>query len=145
MAKIRHIAYRAADVDAMAKFFVDAMGMTIMQKRKNSAVDLTDGTTNITVLPLVPGRNGEPPRQGVDHIGFTVENEAEACRLLEAAGARKIGKIELGSQVHYEVKYQGPEGIVVDVGHWLGTEPIDGEKRAESSPQANSKSAQTPT
>ncbi len=29
MAKIRHIAYRAEDVDAMAKFFVDAMGMTI--------------------------------------------------------------------------------------------------------------------
>ena len=27
MAKIRHIAYRATDVDAMAKFFVDAMGM----------------------------------------------------------------------------------------------------------------------
>jgi hypothetical protein len=32
--------------------------------------------------------------------------------------------VELGSQVHYEVKYQGPEGIVVDVGNWLGTEPI---------------------
>ena len=32
MAKIRHIAYRAVDVDAMAKFFVDAMGMTMIQK-----------------------------------------------------------------------------------------------------------------
>ena len=46
MAKIRHIAYRAEDVDAMAKFFVDAMGMTIKQKRKNTAVDLTDGTNH---------------------------------------------------------------------------------------------------
>jgi catechol 2,3-dioxygenase-like lactoylglutathione lyase family enzyme len=125
MAKIRHIAYRAADVDAMAKFFVDAMGMTIKQKRKNTAVDLTDGTTNITVLPLTVGRSGDQPgRAGIDHIGFTVESEEEASRMLEAAGAQKIGRVELGSQVHYEVKYQGPEGIVVDVGHWLGTEPI---------------------
>ena len=126
MAKIRHIAYRAEDVDAMAKFFVDAMGMTIKQKRKNTAVDLTDGTTNITVLPLAAGRpGGEPGRAGIDHIGFTVESEDEASRMLEAAGADKIGRVELGSQVHYEVKYQGPEGIVVDVGHWLGTAPID--------------------
>jgi catechol 2,3-dioxygenase-like lactoylglutathione lyase family enzyme len=125
MAKIRHIAYRAEDVDAMAKFFVDAMGMTIKQKRKNTAVDLTDGTTNITVLPLAAGRpGGEPGRAGIDHIGFTVESEDEASRMLEAAGAHKIGRVELGSQVHYEVKYQGPEGIVVDVGNWLGTEPI---------------------
>ena len=43
MAKIRHIAYRATDVDAMAKFFVDAMGMKLIQKRKNNAIDLSDG------------------------------------------------------------------------------------------------------
>ena len=52
MAKIRHIAYRAMDVDAMAKFFVDAMGMKMIQKRKNNAIDLSDGSVNITVLPL---------------------------------------------------------------------------------------------
>ena len=69
MAKIRHIAYRAADVDAMAKFFVDAMGMTIKQKRKNTAVDLTDGTTNITVLPLTAGRPGsEPGHAGIGEV-----------------------------------------------------------------------------
>jgi hypothetical protein len=28
MAEVRHISYRAEDVDAMAKFFVDAMVMT---------------------------------------------------------------------------------------------------------------------
>ncbi len=33
MAKIRHIAYRAEDVDGMANFFVNALGMTIKQKR----------------------------------------------------------------------------------------------------------------
>jgi len=52
MPKIRHIAYRAADVEGMANFFVNALGMTITQRRKNRAIDLSDGTTNITVLPI---------------------------------------------------------------------------------------------
>ncbi len=129
MGKIRHIAYRSADVEAMANFFVNALGMTVTQRRRNRAIDLSDGAINITVLPMrSPGPNGEPARQGIDHIGFTVENEAESSRLLESNGAKKIATIELGSAAHYEVKYKGPEGIVVDIGHWIGTAPI-GEKK----------------
>ena len=89
MGKIRHIAYRAADVESMANFFVNALGMTITQRRKNRAIDLSDGTINITLLPkLETGRKGEPPHQGIDHIGFTVEDDDEASRRLEAAGAQ---------------------------------------------------------
>lgn len=132
MGKIRHIAYRAADVEGMANFFVNALGMTVTQRRKNRAIDLSDGTINITVLPMLQaGPNGEAPRQGIDHIGFTVENDEEAFRVLEAAGASKIATIQLGSAAHYEVKYKGPEGIVVDLGHWVGTAPIEQEKRSE--------------
>ena len=79
MAKIRHIAYRAVDVDAMAKFFVDAMGMTMIQKRKNNAIDLSDGSVNITVLPLAAGMGGQA---GIDHIGFSTDNDQEQFRLL---------------------------------------------------------------
>ena len=43
MAKIRHISYRAEDVDTMAKFFVDALGLTMVQKRKDNSIDLSDG------------------------------------------------------------------------------------------------------
>ena len=91
MAKIRHIAYRAADVDAMAKFFVDAMGMKMIQKRKNNAIDLSDGSVNITVLPLRAGTGeGEPTKQpGIDHIGFSVDNDQEQFRLMEAAAPER--------------------------------------------------------
>jgi len=125
MSKIRHIAYRSADVETMANFFVNALGMTITQRRKNRAIDLSDGTINITVLPMLQaGPNGEPARQGVDHIGFTVEDDAEASQRLESTGAKKIATIELGSPAHYEAKYKGPEGIVVDIGKRVGTEPV---------------------
>ncbi len=91
--------------------------------REPAGLDLSDGTINITLLPHA-GRHGEAPNQGIDHIGFTVENDGEAERRLEGAGAKKIGIIELGSAAHFETKFQGPENIVVDIGHWIGTEPI---------------------
>jgi catechol 2,3-dioxygenase-like lactoylglutathione lyase family enzyme len=123
MAKIRHIAYRAEDVDAMAKFFVEAMGMTMIQKRKNNAIDLSDGSVNITVLPLAAGLGG---KAGIDHIGFTTENDEEQFHKMEAAGATKAGAVNLGT-AYYEDKFKGPEGIIIDVGHWQGAAPI-GEK-----------------
>ena len=125
MAKIRHIAYRAKDVDAMAKFFVDAMGMKLIQKRKNDAIDLSDGSVNITVLPLRAGTpDGTPTKQpGIDHIGFTAENDQEQFRMMEAAGAKKAGAINLGT-AYYEDKFVGPEDIVIDVGHWQGAAPV---------------------
>lgn len=128
MAKIRHIAYRATDVDAMAKFFVDALGMTMKQKRKNNAIDLTDGTVNITVLPLTAGSSdGTVKAPGIDHIGFTAEDDQDTFRMLEAAGAKKAGAVNLGT-AYYEDKFVGPEGIIVDVGHWMGAAPLEKEK-----------------
>ena len=116
MAKIRHVVYRAADPEAMANFFVNAFGMTIVHRRPDSAIDLSDGTINLAVVPVrSPGQ-----RQGIDHIGFMVPDEAEACRRGEAAGARKIGM----TVDPYQVKFDGPEGIVVEIGRWRGAEPI---------------------
>ncbi len=124
MAKIRHIAYRAENVDEMAKFFVDAMGMKLIQKRKNNAIDLSDGEVNITVLPLQAGLGG---KAGIDHIGFSVANDQEQFQKLEAAGATKAGAVNLGT-AYYEDKYKGPEGIIVDVGHWQGAAPVEEKK-----------------
>ena len=121
MAKIRHIAYRAENVDEMAKFFVDAMGMKLIQKRKNNAIDLSDGSVNITVLPLAAGMGG---KAGIDHIGFSVNNDQEQFQKMEACGAVKAGAVNLGT-AYYEDKYKGPEGIIIDVGHWQGAAPVD--------------------
>jgi hypothetical protein len=108
----------------MAKFFVDAMGMKLIQKRKNNAIDLSDGSVNITVLPLGAGMpDGEKKRAGIDHIGFSAENDQEQFRMLEAAGAKKAGTLNLGT-AYYEDKFLGPEDIIIDVGHWQGAAPV---------------------
>ena len=102
MAKIRHISYRAEDVDAMAKFFVDAFGLTMVQKRKDNSIDLSDGSVNISILPLASNTSR---RAGLDHIGFSAEP----------------------TRSPYEEKFKGPEGIIVDVGRWPGAVPSDKE------------------
>jgi catechol 2,3-dioxygenase-like lactoylglutathione lyase family enzyme len=119
MAKIRHISYRAEDVDAMAKFFIDAMGMTMVQTRKDGAIDLSDGSVNISILPLAANRSR---RAGLDHIGFSSEDDQEQIRRVEAAGA-----IKESTRSPYEEKFKGPEGIIVDVGHWPGAASLEKE------------------
>jgi catechol 2,3-dioxygenase-like lactoylglutathione lyase family enzyme len=131
MGKIRHIAYRAEDVEAMAKFFAEGLGMTIVQRRSNSAIDLTDGTLNITVLPAALPTADGTRHTGVDHIGFTVEDEAGAAQAIEAAGGVESSAVRMDS-AHYEQKYVGPEGIVVDIGHWAGTAPIEEPAKVEA-------------
>ena len=116
MAKIRHISYRAEDVDAMAKFFIDAMGLTLVQRRKDGAMDLSDGSVNISILPLAANRSRGA---GLEHIGFSAEDDKEQIRRMEAAGA-----IKETTRSPYEEKFRGPEGIIVDVGRWPGAAPL---------------------
>ncbi len=117
MAKIRHIVYRAADLEGMASFFVNAFGMTIVRRRENGGIDLSDGTIHFAVLP--PHEEGDP--LGFEHIGVMVEDEEEACRRLEAAGARETGR----TVDPYQIKFQGPEGIMVEIGNWPGAAPLE--------------------
>jgi catechol 2,3-dioxygenase-like lactoylglutathione lyase family enzyme len=117
MPKIRHISYRAQDVDAMAKFFIDAFRLTMVQKRKDNSIDLSDGSINVSILPLSANRSR---RAGLDHIGFSAEDDQERIRRVEAAGA-----VKEPTRSPYEEKFKGPEGIIVDVGRWPGAGPLD--------------------
>ena len=114
--KIRHIALRATDVEAIANFFVNVFGMTIAYSRKYGSIQLSDGTINLAILPL--RLSGQRP--GFDHIGFAVENEDKTCQALEAAGARNIGT----TVDPHQVKFRCPEGFEVEVGEWSGAAPI---------------------
>jgi catechol 2,3-dioxygenase-like lactoylglutathione lyase family enzyme len=124
MAKIRHIAYRADDVEAMAQFFVKGLGLEIVRRREMGAIDLSDGTIGITILPATIGSAAGRSGTGVDHIGFTVEDDAAIRESILGAGATESNAIPLG-EAFYELKFHGPEGIIVDVGHWVGTAPIE--------------------
>lgn len=123
MAKIRHIAIRAEDVEATAKFFVEALGLTLVQRREHGPIDLSDGDVNITLLPSRMVAPGAEIKHGFDHIGFSVEDQDETRKRLVEHGATEMNPIHLGD-AYYESKYKSPEGLTIDVGHWRGTSPI---------------------
>jgi len=48
------------------------MGMKMIQKRKNNAIDLSDGAVNLPSCRCARAHEGEPTKQaGIDHIGFS--------------------------------------------------------------------------
>lgn len=130
MAKLRHIAIRAADPEATARLLVETFDLTLVQRRAHGPIDLSDGDVNITILPLQLNAAGVEVRPGVEHIGFTVEDEAATRERLLARGAEELRPVQLG-QAYYEAKFRTAEGLILDVGHWVGTSPLPAAARRE--------------
>ena len=122
MAKIRHIAIRTDDTEGTAAFFQEVFGLEVVQRREHGTTDLSDGDINLTLLPLNIGTMGREVRPGVEHIGFSVEDEAETRERLLAHGASELNPVRFGD-VYYEAKFQRPDGLILDVGHWAGASP----------------------
>jgi len=135
MAKLRHIALSVKDVPAAEKFFRAAFDMEKVGESANGAVYLSDGTMNIALLnrkgrPL--GWEGEDEFYGIDHFGIWVDDIAEACEQVEAAGATHVMGNKSGDpNSFYEVKYRDPQGTMFDItaSGWRGAvknvEPAD--------------------
>jgi len=137
MAKIKHIALATQDPETTAKFYIDVFGMKQLGRIDHPAVGgyyLSDGDINLAVLKFkndaVAGAERGKDYCGIHHIGFQVESlEAIAERLAAAGSARRddvnaalgVGKSEQ-RYVNVEVKYSGPDGVMLDVSEtgWVG-------------------------
>jgi len=88
MAKIRHIAIRAADTAKLAEFYQKAFGLKEVGRGNitdgNPAIYLSDGYINVAVLSV---RNDQ--REGIEHFGFEVESVDKVAQSAVEAGARK--------------------------------------------------------
>jgi glyoxylase I family protein len=125
MPKIKHIAIATQDVDKTAKFYIDVFGLQEIAK-----LDI-----NIAILNFkndeVAGIERGKEYSGLHHIGFQVENLDEIAAKLATAGSKPRDDINKALGVgmdrtrhaNVEVKYSGPDGVVVDVSEtgWVGT------------------------
>ena len=138
--KLNHLHIKTKDPEKTAKFYVDVFGMKQIGRVNHPAVSgyfLSDGDINLAVLNFKNDAVAGPERGkdycGIHHIGFQVDSlEAIAERLAAAGSARRDDVNEaLGvgnsSQRHanVEVKYSGPDGIMLDVSEtgWVMTPP----------------------
>jgi len=129
MAQIKHIAIRTRDVDRTAAFYKDAFGLNQVGMGQNG-VYLTDGHLNVAILKYQQGKDGEPLRLGVDHVGFQVEDVDSAVAQIESlCGTASISeRIEVSPkdaaerQSYYEIKCVGPDEQVIDISTvgWVG-------------------------
>ena len=129
MAKIRHIAYRARTLTLWRSFSSKALGMTMTRNARITPSISPMGRSILRCSRCARAcRNGEPTKQpGIDHIGFSADNDQEQFRLMEAAGAKK-GRERLIWELRItKTNSSGPKDIIVDVGHWEGAAPVDKE------------------
>jgi glyoxylase I family protein len=138
MSKIKHIALSTQDPDATAKFYIDVFGMKQVGRVDSPGARgyyLTDGDINLAILNFksdaVAGVERGKEWSGIHHIGFQVESVEEISERLATAGSSRrddvnaaLGLYDPGHRAgNVEVKYGGPDGVMVDVSEtgWVGT------------------------
>ncbi|HUK41699.1 MAG TPA: VOC family protein [Candidatus Acidoferrales bacterium] len=130
MARIKHIAIRTKDVEKTAAFYKEAFGLKQVGLGQNG-VYLSDDHLNIAILKCERGKNGEPLRLGIDHMGFQVDNvESTVTRINSLGGKPLTQRTEVHPtdpsrpQSYYEIKCVGPDDQVIDVSNagWVGTD-----------------------
>lgn len=138
MPKIKHIAISTQDVDKTAKFYIDVFGMKEIAKLDGPGARgyyLSDGDLNLAILnfknDIVAGVERGKDYNGIHHIGFQVESLEEIAEKLAAAGSEPRHDVNQALGVGHasrghgnvEVKYSGPDGVMLDVSQtgWVGT------------------------
>ena len=141
MAKIKHIAISTQDVEATARFYIDVFGLKEVGKVDSPGAQgyyLTDGDLNLAILNFkndtVAGVERGRSFNGIHHIGFQVESLSEIAGRLENAGSAPRDDVNQALGVgqghrpggNVEVKYSGPDGVMLDVSEtgWVGTSPL---------------------
>ena len=134
MAKLRHLAVATEDPDATAQFYMDVFEFTWVRKAGGDwgyGHILTDGTMNLAVLrfttPEAAGAELGSEYVGLHHVGFEVDDVAEAAAKVTAAGGTVRSDISEALGVKHEdgargeLKYEGPDGVLFDLsqpGFW---------------------------
>jgi len=129
-AKLRHFAIATADPEKTAKFYKEAFGMEEVG-RTNSPIAqglyLSDGVINLAILKYKSVEAAGPERgldwYGLHHIGFWVDNVADAGKqITQAGGSYMMGEVANSPNTFYEVKYRGPDGVICDITEhgWAG-------------------------
>jgi len=137
MARIKHIAISSQDPEKTATFFIDVFGLERIGKIERDDAQgyyLSDGNVNIAVLKYkddsAAGEFGAD-YSGIHHIGFEVDNVAEAdAKLKEYRALALDGNASLrksrsngGHDRNVGLRYEGPDGIMIDISQngWVGT------------------------
>ena len=139
MAKLKHIAIATQEPESTAHFYRDVFDLQMVGKVDSENAEgyyLSAGNVNIAVLKfkndIVAGEQGLD-YSGIHHIGFQVDDAEEADGKLRKANSLPQDDVNnalhsgMGSEhsnKNVELKYTGPDGVMLDIsqGGWVGTD-----------------------
>ena len=139
MAKLKHIAIASQNPEATANFYREVFDLQIVGKASGDNAEgyyLSDGNINLAILKfkndLIAGDSGTG-YSGIHHIGFQVDNPADADARLRMADSHPMEEVNAALHTrngkgnggrNVELKYGGPDGVMIDIsqGGWVGTE-----------------------
>lgn len=114
MALLKHMTIFAKDPRKEAAFY-QSMGMKIVLEGRDgdlgTALCLSDGYMNLTLLPAAEGRP-----EGFAHIGFLTEDVPGVHSAALAAGGKERQQQELEGRISALEMYD-PSGVIVELSH----------------------------
>ena len=110
MARIRHIVFHTTDVERLAKFYVEVMGLKIKHRSDNGGIALTDGYMDFSIH--TNKIDGKP--SGFNHFGFEVEDNNEVARRFKEKGYRAPLR-RPGDRLYAEYRAIDPDGNNFDI------------------------------
>ena len=126
--RIRHIAFVVSDLEASARLYEEALGLTRVGARTpgnfpGQALDMTDGEVNFSLLQPAEGTPAEwrADALGPLHVGVVVDDIAAARSVLETKGIEVYAT--KGSEPPTFFKFRDPDGIEFDVASSAGPFP----------------------
>ena len=134
--EVRHIAMAVRDPWATAEFYKAVAGLAVVGETDSSLAEgvfLSDGIVNLALLDFktedaAQGRGRD--FVGLHHFGIWVDDVESTQRRIEAAGGRWLmGEPDYRHNAQYEVKFNDPNGVILDLVHngWAGTQRRPGQ------------------
>jgi len=114
-AKLRHVAINCEDLEGEAQFLKDAFDLEEVGRagdvNKSGAIYMSDGVMNIALIKIADPDFPNYNPQGLNHIGFVVEDLNEVIDSAEAAGAKSmVDRNNRMAGVTWEMKMKSPSG-----------------------------------
>ena len=114
-AKLRHVAINCEDLEAEAQFLKDAFDLEEVGRAgdvtKAGAIYMSDGVMNIALIRIPDPNFPNYNPQGLNHIGFVVEDLDAGIDSAEAAGAKSmVDRDNKDAGVTWEMKMKSPSG-----------------------------------
>lgn len=134
-AKLRHVSIKVDDLDASTRLYTELFEMKEVGRAgsgiETGAVYLSDGVMNLALIKLAPGDQNWHP-EGLNHIGFVVDDLDAAVARAEALGATALKSTWDRATVEaaggtWEIKMRTPDGVAFDFSQhgWPGNSQLD--------------------